>query len=93
MPQPHKSWRQCLLMVIVFGLLVGLFVKFSKKCCLPRIIEYLHMKADEQKVEVAAISQQMKGQSEQEMYSLIDLKNYLDQQVKKLNLQLEAFEF
>jgi hypothetical protein len=51
------------------------------------------MKADEQKVEVAAISQQMKGQSEQEMYSLIDLKNYLDQQVKKLNLQLEAFEF
>lgn len=79
-------------MAVVLGILVGLVISWSKKYCLPRCIKYLKLKADKQKQGIVITDHQRRERigNENEIFTVMDLKNYLDQQVFKQNLQLEA---
>ena len=62
-----------------------------RKCCIPRVFKHVQEKLREKSLEVPTVSKQkqMEGQKEKDSCNMVDLMNYIEQQLNKQNHQLE----
>ena len=90
-PQPHRSWREFVLVTLVSIFLVGGSIWLIRKCCIPRVFKHVQEKLREKSLEVPTVSKQkqMEGQKEKDSCNMVDLMNYIEQQLNKQNHQLE----
>lgn len=65
-PQPHRSWREFVLVTMVSALLIGGFIRLVRKCCILRIFKHVQEKLREQNLGVLTISKQVEGLKEKD---------------------------
>ncbi len=88
-PQPHKSWREFLLVSIGLGVLVVGIIKVVRKFCLPWLSGYMNKQSREHSMEIATIGKQIDYHYDKPTFTLLELKNFMEHQLNQQNHQLD----
>jgi hypothetical protein len=78
-PQPHRSWRKLVLVLICVGAVLFVTVKMGQKYASKWLSNWLNLESSEHGPRVSIVNEQVARRSVNDKMSVLDLKNLVDQ--------------